>query len=397
MSVKKITNDLYSVGILNPALRVFDIIMPTEYGTSYNAYLIKGEKTALVEAVHEDYLDEFIDNINQVSSLDEIDYLIVNHTEPDHSGSILKLLEQKPDLHIYCTLAAQKYLKSMINHEFNSTIVKQGDTLDLGNGHVLEFIPAPFLHWPDTMFTYDRNFRVLFSCDFLSTHFCEPTMLDTGVHYQEEYEKSIDHYFHSILHPFKPSVLAGLDKIKDLELDFVCTSHGPVLTQSIGDVMEKYRQWATPREDSKPTILIAYASAYGYTKLLAEKAYEALIGAGYSADCVDMAQTDPALMAQKINECSALIIGSNTINRDAAKPVWDLLSSIDAINSGKKPAGAFGSYGWSGEAIPMIKNRLEHLRFKFVGDGFRVNFRPTDDDLKAVGNYVLSIAAEIKQ
>ena len=214
MSAIKLRENIWSVGIQNPALRVFDVVMESKYGTSYNAYLVTGgEKTALIEAVHKDYFDELVRNVEEVLPIERVDYLIMNHTEPDHSGGVKALLERCPNLTVLCSASAKKFLGAISNENFPCRVVKNGDTLDLG-GKTLTFISAPLLHWPDSMFTWDEADKTLFTCDFLGAHFCEPSMMDTGIHavYRQAYEGEVRYYFDCIFGPFKPAVLDGLDK-----------------------------------------------------------------------------------------------------------------------------------------------------------------------------------------
>ena len=396
MSVKKLTEDVYSVGVLNPGMRVFDIIMHAEYGTSYNAFLITGEKNVLIDTVHESYFDEYLENIQSVCDISKIDYLVVNHTEPDHSGSVAKLLELNPDIVVYSTFSAKKNLSAILNREFKSVVVKQGDRLNLG-GKDLEFIIAPLLHWPDTMFTWMPSEQILFTCDFLGCHYCEPTMMDTSMRDPEKYWDEFKNYYRCIMGPFGPSVRAGLKKIEGLPVKLICTSHGPCLTENISRCKELYLQWSTPVPRPKKIVGILYASAYGYTEKLARAAAEELRkNEALDIQLVNIVFEPFEKSADLVNRADALLVGSCTINRDAPKIVWDVLASIDPINTRGKPAGAFGSYGWSGEAVPMMKSRLEHLKFRFIGEGLRVNFRPTNEDLSAAGQYADQIAAEIK-
>ena len=166
MSAIKLKENLWSVGVLNPSLRVFDIVMESKYGTSYNAYLLTGEKNVLIETVHTDYFEEYLDNIRQVIPVEDVDYLIMNHNEPDHSGSVAKLLAVCPKLQVLATKAGKKHLEDITNLSLPCRVVGAGDTLDLGD-RVLEFIPAPMLHWADSMFTWDPKDKTLFTCDFL--------------------------------------------------------------------------------------------------------------------------------------------------------------------------------------------------------------------------------------
>ena len=392
MSGIKLHDNLWSVGVLNPALRVFDIVMESKYGTSYNAYLLTGEKNVLIETVHTDYFDEYLDNIRQVIPVEDVDYLIMNHNEPDHSGSVAKLLAVCPKLEIIATKAGKKHLQDITNNpDLPCRAVAAGDTLDLGD-RVLEFIPAPMLHWADSMFTWDSKDKTLFTCDFLGAHFCEPTMLDVNIHDKAAYEGEFAYYYAGIFGPFKPHVLAGLDKMP-ADVEMVCTSHGPCLTETIAKAKECYRAWSTPAPKCRRTAFVVYASAYGYTRELAETAAKTLEAEGYAVDLADVTVEPLARCAELANEADVLLVGSPTINRAAPKAVWDVLTSIDPINLKGKAAGAFGAYGWSGEAAPMLHTFLKGLRYAAPEAPFRVLFTPTQADLEAMAEYAKSVAA----
>lgn len=397
MGITKISDNVYSVGVINPSLRVFDIIMESKYGTSYNAYLITGKKNVLVETVHEDYFEEYIYNIGCLIDISNIDYIIMNHTELDHSGSLTKLLEINPNITVVCTPAAEKYLKSITNRDFKCKAVKHKEKIEIGPNSNIEFIVAPLLHWPDSMMTYFENDNILFSCDFLGAHFCEPSMLEKNIHYKKEYLNEFKYYYDCIFGPFKSYVLAGLDKIKDLEISAICPSHGPVITESIKDRINDYRKWSTKEQKLLKSLVIIYASAYGCTKELAQTAYKTVKEkTKIEPVLLDIVNTSMEEISKAIRDCDALIVASCTINRDAPKPIWDALSRIDAINSRTKYAGAFGSYGWSGEAVDMIKNRLTMLNFKFIGDGIKVLFKPTKEDLQKISEYTIEIASKLQ-
>jgi flavorubredoxin len=396
MSAMKLNNNLYSVGVLNPSLRVFDIVMEARYGTSYNAYLITGEKNVLIETVHESFFSEYLNNIQSIIDISKIDYLIMNHTEPDHSGSLALLLALNPNITVYCTTAAKMYLSAITNADFKCITVKQGDKLDIG-GEELEFIIAPLLHWPDSMFTFMTSARVLFTCDFLGAHYCEPTMDNRNIHYPDKYREQFKYYYDCIFSPFKPYVLSGLDKIEDLPVEMICPSHGPCLTENIKSLKNLYREWSAPVKHEKKIVGILYASAYTCTGKLAEAAFDELKkNDSLDVRLVDVVSEPFEQVAALANDADALLIGSCTINRDAPKIIWDTLASVDAINTKQKPAGAFGSYGWSGEAVPMIQSRMENLKFNFIGDGFKTVFMPTEEDLAGMRAYADEIVSKIK-
>lgn len=394
MGVKKITDHVYAVGVLNPTLRKFDIVMETKFGTSYNAYLVMGEKKALIETVHIKFFDEYLENIRSLIDIKEIDYLIMNHNEPDHSGSIRMLLEENPNLTIVSSQGGKRFISQILNTEFNSKVVKDGDILSLGDLE-LKFINAPFLHWPDTMFTYLPQDKVLFPCDFLGAHYCEPRYLNTFVD-DEKYEEAFQYYYDCIMGPFKPYVLQGLDKISELDIQVVCPSHGAVLVEKIDQYKEKYREWSTPSADREKFIFIPYASCYGFSRELAEAAAEQAKDCGISSVLYDISDQDMDQAGIYFLEASAVLVCSCTINQDAPPVVWDLLSRVCPIVQKGKPVGACGSYGWSGEAVGMIRERLKSLKLNFIGEGVRVVFRPDDQDIQSVKAYVKEIVEAIQ-
>lgn len=396
----EITNGVYEVGVLNPNMRIFDIVMKTEYGTSYNAYLVKGtEKTALIETVHHTFFDYYRKNIEEVAEIDKIDYLVMNHNEPDHSGSIEKLLELNPNMQIVVSQAGSIYLKNIVRKpDMNIRTVKEGDTLELG-GKTLNFISAPFLHWPDSIFSYMPQEKVLFCCDFLGAHYCEPQMWDTKITYMDSYLQSLKGYYDAIFGPFAMYVRAGLSKIKDLDIEYVCNGHGPVLTKKglLQKVIERYGEWSAEKENGEKTIPIFYCSAYGYTKALAESIAEGIRETlpDANVDCYDVNDYPLDVLGAKLNKSDAFLVGSPTINRDAVPPIWNLLSHIDAINIAKRPVAVFGSFGWSGEAVPNLAKRLEGLKCNLFDEGLKINFRPAEEEKEKAKAYGKAFAEQL--
>lgn len=395
MNAFKLMDNVYSVGVANPILRIFDIIMTAEYGTTYNAYLITGEKNILIDAVHETFFDDYIENIESILPITEIDYVIMNHTEPDHSGSLKRLLKLNPQITVVASAGGSRFLPNLLNCEYKSMVVKEGDTLDTGIGE-LKFIIAPNLHWPDSMFTYFADKKTIFTCDFLGAHYAENKIWDKKIRYQDKYEQAFRYYYDCIFAPFQSFVLAGLDKIEALDVEMVCTSHGPILTESMASRMALYRAWSEKaKHTGKKRVTIVFASAYHYTQQLAEAAYEELKN-DYAVDLFDAAEDDTATIAHAFQEADAVLIGSCTINRDAVKPIWDVVTSLDAINTAGTPAGVFGSYGWTGEAVPMLCERLKSLKYKVADEGIKVQFRPEESDLQRMRDYARTIVSIIK-
>lgn len=399
MAAYKISDKIYSVGVQNPDLRVFDIVMATKYGTSYNSYIVKGNEVALIEASHADFEGVYEANIREVVDPAEIRYVILNHTEPDHSGALRDILKLCPNATVLATAVALNYLKNIVNEPFNSRPVKDGEVLDLG-GVMLNFTVSPLLHWPDSMFTYCPEEKTLFSCDVFGSHYSSEKMLDKDIDNVEGYKEAFKGYYDAIFGPFKTFVVAGMAKIAKYPFETVCPSHGPVLTKDglLPYVLDSYRAWSKPVKNAVKTVPVFYCSAYGCTAKLAAAIVDGVKEVIPDAACeaYDLIKNDMADMRAKINSCDACAIGSPTLNSDAVPPVWDLLAGVDAINSRKKPVAVFGSYGWSGEAVPNLIARVSGLKMAVVGEGFKVCFVPTAEDLAAAKEYGKQLASALK-
>ena len=375
----KIADNVYYVGVSNPTLRVFDIIMCTEYGTTYNSYLVKGaDKTALIDGAHKGFEANFQENVEAITDFANIDYMVVNHTEPDHSGAIRLVIEKNPDIVVYGTAACLKNLDNIVRLPFNRVAVKDGDTLELG-GKTLTFCVSPNIHWPDTMMTYLAEDKILFSCDFLGAHFAEPTMYVHRAYKKELYEKEFKVYYDAIMGPFAKFVIRALDRIKDLDIALVCPSHGPMIMG--GDIqvaMDTYRKWATPEEKTDKTVAIYYVSAYGYTRQMCQYLAKKLEAKGLVVSAFDVIKTDAADIAAHLED-DCLVFGSPTLNRAALKPVLDVISSIDAVGAAGRPYATLGCFGWSGEACAQLNDRCNSIKMKQVGESVRSQFTPTDE------------------
>ncbi|GLC32145.1 FprA family A-type flavoprotein [Clostridium omnivorum] len=383
MSAIKLRNNIYWVGVKNPELRVFDIIMETKKGTTYNAYLIDDEKVAVVDNVKNGYFDEYLDNIKSIIGDRKVDYIIVQHTELDHSGTMAKLLEVYPDAVVVASKAAIMYSKNIVNKEFKSQ--EAVGELDLGKTK-LKFISAPNLHWPDTIFTYASDSNLLFTCDVTGCHYCPEG--DVTENFGDDYFEEMKYYFDVIMGPFKKFVIMALDRIKDLKIDIIAPSHGPIHIEDADKYLKLYREWAITEGIKEKNVQIFYVSAYGNTERMAKYISEKISERGIKTETHEITSKSPDDLIALVEKASGIIIGSPTINQDAVKPVWDMLSLVCAITNRGKVAGAFGSYGWSGEGVQMITERLRSLKFKVVEEGFKFNFVPSEDDLFRAGEFV---------
>ncbi len=395
-----ISENVYWVGVIDYKLKVFDIIMKTEYGTTYNSYLIIGsDKIALIATAKLQFKDEFLSHIKEYVQIEDIDYLIMNHTEPDHSGTAKYLLKENPNLDIYASAPALINLKEILNTEFHGHRVTDKLELSLGD-KTLQFFLQPNLHWPDTMFTYLKEDNILFTCDFFGAHYASNIIKTNDIPDKELYEKLLKDYFNAIMHPFLPYVRKGLNRVTELSPDKICTSHGAVLEEPfLSKVIDYYDKWSIlPKRLDKPLVLIPYASAYGNTAKMAEVIKETLeeeFDNKIYVKLYDLIYTDQKEITNQVSICDAFIIGSSTILRDTVKLVWDLLSSIDYEMSRGKIASAFGSFGWSGEAVNNIIQREKQLFFKTT-EGLRIKFIPSESQIEEVKDYARNIASLIK-
>jgi len=402
MKCLEVKKDIYWVGALDPDLRIFDIIMYTPFGTTYNSYVIRGsEKTAVMETVKEQFFEEYLERLRSLDiNIENIDYIVVNHTEPDHVGSVAKLLKLSKNAKVVGSSTAIKFLKAIVNEEFEYIIVKDGDTLSLGN-KTLSFISAPQLHWPDTMYTYVAEDSMLFTCDSFGVHYCTDKIFNDLIEDKKDYYEALRYYFDCIISPFKPYVIKAVDKIKDLNIDMICPGHGPILREDPKAIVELYREWATPDSttDKATNITICYVSAYGYTKSIASKIAEGIKASDSSIniDSYDVTYSKIEEVMEAVEKADGLLFGSPTILSDALKPILDILTTLNPIIHNNKVAAAFGSYGWSGEAVPNIEARLKQLRLKLMTPGLKINFKPSEEDFTAAFQFGESFAAKVKE
>ncbi|MBE6054887.1 MAG: FprA family A-type flavoprotein [Clostridium sartagoforme] len=374
---ERLSDSIYWIGVKDPDLKVFDIIMETKKGTTYNSYVINDEKVAVVDTVKNGFYDEFKENLVSVIGDKKVDYVIVQHTELDHSGTLIKLINDYPEAKIVGSKAAITYLKNILNREFD--YIEAREEISLGET-TLKFITAPNLHWPDTIFTYVKERKLLFTCDFTGSHYCPEGGITSSLN--DDYFVEMKYYFDCIMGPFKKFVLMGLDKIKDLEIECIATSHGPVHMNNIDKILNLYREWATEEKVNDKKVEIFYISAYGNTEEMARFLKEKVEAKGYLADVTEITSIPLEESISKLEKAAGFMIGSPTINQDAVKPSWDLLSYVSPIINRGKAAMAFGSYGWSGEGVKMLTSRLKDLKLKAVEPGLSFCFVPSEEDYK---------------
>ncbi len=372
------------IGALDPTLRTFDIILKTANGTSYNAYLVRGsDGVAVIDTVKEAFAGEFFTRLESVADYSEIRYIVLNHLEPDHTGALPELMRRAPQAHLYISVRAQAMLKALLKHDqYEYTAVNTGDSISLGD-RTLSFLNTPYLHWPDTQCTWLEEEQTLFSGDVFGCHYCDARLFNDRV---GDFRFSFEYYYAHIMRPFREYVFKALALIEPLALKTIAPAHGPILRDRPHQYPAHYRRLARSALDSEigheKSLLIFYISSYGNTARMAEAVYEAVSEIrGVRASLYDLEGGEVAPFVNLIEEADGVMFGTPTINGDAVKPVWDLLSSLAVIHTRGKLAAAFGSYGWSGEAVRMVEDRLRGLKMRVPVEGIRIKLIPTDQEL----------------
>lgn len=386
MKTVALTKDFYYCGMQDPDLRTFDIIMHTEFGTTYNAYLLKsGGHTVLFETAKLKFCETYLQTIESLTRFEDIEAVIVSHTEPDHVGSLDALLQKNPEIEVVATAGAIQFLGQILNHPFKHRVVKEGDTMTVGE-KTLQFMPLPNLHWPDTMYTYIVEDQTLVTCDSFGAHYSFPEgVLRSEVVRESDYLSAAKYYFDNIIGPFKqPFMQAALRRIEGLAIERICTGHGPVLDSHIDEILKLYQTWVQPASFySGKSVIIAYVSAYGYTKELAGLIADGVREAGVPHVAVyNLEEADAARVQAEIAAADGFLLGSPTILGDALEPVWALTLGMFAATHRGKKAAAFGSYGWSGEAVPNLTARLQQIKCD-VAEGFRIRFAASESERAA--------------
>lgn len=381
----EIAPGVHWIGAFDPDLRSFDIILKTANGTTYNAYAVRGATgVAVVDTVKAEFADDFFRRLEAVADYGEIAAIVLNHLEPDHSGCLPELLRRAPLARLYISGRARPMLKGLLHGEdLDYTPVTTGDSLDLGDRR-LSFFQTPYLHWPDTQCTWLAEEGLLFSGDVFGCHFCDTRLFNDAV---GDFRFSFDYYFAHIMRPFRSHVREALDLVEPLPLRTIAPAHGPILRDQPRRYVQRYRELSAStlanEAGAEKTLLVFYVSAYGSTRAMAEAvAAGAEAAGGVRVSLYDIEGGEVRPFVDLIEEADGIVLGSPTINGDAVKPVWDLLSSLVAINVRGKLGAAFGSYGWTGEAVPMLEDRLRGLKLRVPVKGVRARLIPTAGELE---------------
>ncbi len=386
---KKITDRVTWVGKVDWELTHFHgDELSTHRGSSYNSYLVRDEKVALIDTVWQPYDREFVSRLAEEIDLRRIDYIVMNHNEVDHSGALPELMRLIPDTPIYCTAKGEAIIRGHYHEDWNFVNVKTGDTLSLGST-TLTFIEATMLHWPDTMFTYfNGDGGILFSNDGFGQHYATESLYNDCVDPSELFYEAMK-YYANILNTYSPIALRKVNEVvaMQLPLAMICPSHGVIWRDNPGQIVERYLEWAADYQEDRVTIV--YDTMWQSTRLMAEAIADGIREASPETEVklFNAALTDKNDITTEVFRSKALLVGSPTINYGLSYAIDGLLGMMKGLKFRKKKAAAFGSYGWSGEGTKLISAALQGAGFELVDDGIRALWVPDNDVLQQCREY----------
>lgn len=359
----------------------------THKGSSYNSYLIRDEKTVLIDTVWQPFSKEFVENLKKVIDLKEIDYIVINHSEIDHSGALTDLMEEIPDTPIYCTKNGAKIIKGHHHKDWNFVEVKTGDTLHIGKNKLI-FVEARMLHWPDSMMTYMSGENILFSNDAFGQHYASELMYNDKVDREELYNEALK-YYANILTPFSKFVIGKIEEVVALNIpiEMICPSHGIIWREDPLQIVNQYMEWANSYQENQITIV--YDTMWNGTRRIAEAIAEGIKSKDKDVDIklFNCAKRDKNDIITEIFKSKMVLVGSSTINNGILTAVAGILEMMKGLKFTNKKAAAFGSYGWSGEAVKIITQQLKDAKFDVVNEGIRELWNPDEEALERCREY----------
>lgn len=351
----------------------FDIEFGLQNGTTYNSFLIRGEKIALVDTSHEKFRQLYLDTLKGLINPTDIDYLIISHTEPDHSGLVKDVLQLAPDVTVVGSKVAIQFLEDFVHQPFQRLVVKNGDKLDLGNGHVLEFVNAPNLHWPDTIFSYDAGTQVMFTCDAFGMHYCSDSTFDEDL---SAIEADYRFYYDCLMAPNARSVLSALKRMDQLgEVTMIANGHGPLVHHNVEELVSRYRKWSQAQAKAETSVVVFYVSDYGYSDRLSQALARGITKTGVGVEMMDLKSADPQEVQEAVGRAAAIVIGMPpTSSKTAAAAVGTVLAAAKS----KQIMGVFESYGGDDEPIDPLLSRFRELGVKEAFPAIRVKDTPSE-------------------
>ncbi|MDX2097339.1 MAG: diflavin flavoprotein [Leptolyngbyaceae cyanobacterium bins.59] len=354
----------------------FDIEFGLQNGTTYNSFIIRGEKIALVDTSHEKFRTLYLEALTQQLDPTQIDYLVISHTEPDHSGLVRDVLALAPQVTVVGSKVAIQFLEDLVHQPFNRQIVKNGDKLDLGNDHVLEFVIAPNLHWPDTMFSHDAKTQILYTCDAFGMHYCDDRVFDEDL---ETIEPDFRFYYECLMAPNARSVLSAMKRMDELAtIGMIATGHGPLLSYHVPELTGRYRRWSQAKAKAETTVAVFYISDYGYSDRLSQALARGITKTGVAVEMMNLRGADPQEVQELIGRATGVVLTPPPASGAAVSSSQGAIGTILAAVKEKQVFGIFESYGGDDEPIDPLRIRLRESGLNEAFQAVRVKDTPTE-------------------
>ncbi|TVP62582.1 MAG: MBL fold metallo-hydrolase [Leptolyngbya sp. LCM1.Bin17] len=359
IQVEAVADDTTTIRSLDWDRDRFDIEFGLQNGTTYNSYIIRGDKVALVDTSHAKFRELYLKTLTGEIDPKTIDYLVISHTEPDHSGLVGDVLELAPQATVVGAKVAIAFLEDLVHRPFERLIVKNGDTLELGQGHTLEFVNAPNLHWPDTIFTYDHKTGVLFTCDAFGLHYCSDATYDEDL---EAISPDFRFYYECLMAPNARSVLSAMKRMAALPpVNIVGTGHGPLLRYNVAELTGRYQRWSQDKAKAENLVAVFYVSDYGFSDRVSQAIARGITKTDVAVEMMDMRSADPQEVTELVSRAKGIVIGMPPASGNGAKETQATLGTILAAVHGKQTIGLFESYGGNDEPIDPLANKFQDL------------------------------------
>jgi flavorubredoxin len=378
--VTELTKGVYWVGVVDWAIRKFHgQELSTHRGSSYNAYLITDEKTVLVDTVWGPFQEQLIENIREVADPAKIDVVVANHAEVDHSGGLPAVMRHAPNATVVVSQRGKESVEGHFHQPWNFKVVKTGDKINIGKNDLV-FVEAPMLHWPDSMFTYLTGKNILMPNDAFGQHYAAAFRFNDQVNQEELYEEALK-YYANILTPFSSLVLKKIEEVLALNLtvDMIAPSHGVIWRKDPLQIVKKYQQWA--KQEPENSAVIIYDTMWDGTRLMAEAIGQGLAAKNVPYKAFHVAVSDRNDVITEVFKAKAIIVGSPTFNQGVLPTITPILEDLKGLKFQNKIGAAFGSYGWSGEAVKIIEEHLNRCKIQLVAEGIRAKWQPKSADL----------------
>jgi flavorubredoxin/flavin reductase (DIM6/NTAB) family NADH-FMN oxidoreductase RutF len=373
----------------------FEIEYALAKGTTANSYLIQGDKTALIDPPGETFTQIFLEALQKRFDVKNLDYVILGHVNPNRAATLKTLLEIAPQITFVCSNPGAINLRGALeNPELQILVMRGEETLDLGKGHNLQFVPTPNPRYPDELCTYDPQTEILYSDKLFGAHISGDQVFDEGWEIINEDRR---YYFDCLMAPHARQVETALDKLSDLPVRLYATGHGPLVRYGLIQLTKAYREWSQQQTSSDTTVALIYASAYGNTATLAQAIAHGITKAGVNVESINCEFAEPAEIQAAVEKAAGFVIGSPTLGGHAPTPIQTALGVVLSTAANNKLAGVFGSYGWSGEAVDLIESRLKDAGYRFGFDTIRVKFKPTDVTLQTCEEAGTDFAQALKK